>query len=158
MPPCNKSRPHPLHAHLLPSTRCLQPGVSWLLNCIPFSSPSPEVIEASACSPACCREETVLQDLVMIGELWDVGLFWPGLCPRRPTDPQLGGLGRGRTYGHSRGPVLRPRLLDESGNSDSHSRGGDPRRGAAEERACLPTSPAEAQQLAGLEGFCLWTV
>lgn len=112
-------------------------GVRWLLNCIPFTSPRPEVTEASAFSPASCREETVLQDPVMTGELWDVGLFWPGLCPHALLTPSWAALAGGTHTDTAEAPCSAPRLLDESGNSDSHLQGGDARRGAAKERACF---------------------
>ena len=109
-PPAIRADLTPLHTRLLPSTRCLQPSVSWLLNCIPFTRPSPEVIEASAFSPACCREETVLQDLVMIGELWDVGLFWPGLCPppHAPLTPSWAALAGGAHTDTAEAPCSAP--------------------------------------------------
>ena len=129
-------------------------GVRWLLNCIPFTGPSPEVTEASAFSPASCGEETVLQDPVMTGELWDIGLFWPGLCPHALLTPSWAALAGGAHWDIAEALCSAPRLLDKSGNSDSHLS----RRGC-QERSCKRKSlfcrrlQQRPSSLLGVRGF-----
>lgn len=128
--------------------------MSWLLSCLPFTSSSPEVTEASAFSPASCGEETVLQDPVMTGELWEVGLFWPGLCPHALLTPNRAALAGGTHMDTAEAPCSAPQLLDESGSTDSHlSRRGCQERSCKRKSSfCLPFQQRPSSFL-GLRGF-----